>query len=264
MDQHHAVHVKTEPIEPDLEHDIPRFLVQTSAAPNIPTTVEIVDLTNDEFISEFRHFLSNVQYSRKQGNKKVIRQKELVVELISLQVVHLQLISFYQEAYVGTLFGIDFRSVIVYGRVTPGPVKQHNNTHIYKLDDGSGTVEVYYAHALPRDVDKLTDVNKCEDILKTRNPLNDEQVPENPDHKADLKLLLSLVKSHCQRRLEYFQLGTRCFVIGRPFLNRFDQVSIYAHSMYADGDKDGKSAEVFWKTHLALCYEREYSAACRQ
>lgn len=251
--------IKTEPgNDSDLEDRIQRHLLQREIAPNVCVSVDTVDLTRDEYISEFENFLGNIREHRKQQNEKTIaRQLKRIEDVIALQVAHLQLISFYQEAYVGTLFGINFKKVMIYGRITPGAVRQENNIQVYKLDDGSGTVDVHYPHGLPKDVENLVSVNKCEDILTTRSPLNEEQVPANPEHKDDLKLLLALVKSRCQQRLEYFTLGTRCFVIGRPFLNRGDRVSIYAYSMHAD-NTPGESAEVFWKTHLALCYEQRY------
>ncbi|XP_058461998.1 uncharacterized protein LOC131436994 [Malaya genurostris] len=251
------VQIKAEPdTESDIEQNIPRYLVQ----PDVPN-IETIDLTNDEFTSEFENFLCNIPNHRKQSQKQFNRNKKPVTELITLQVAHVHLIDFYQDVQLATLFGIDFKNVMVYGRIIPKKVKEHNNTHIYQLDDGSGTVEVHFAHGLPKDLDNLIKVSNCEDILKTGTPLNEDKVPENPDHKAALKLLLGLVKTRCQRRLEGFKLGSRCFAIGRPFINWSDQVSIYAHSMYADEDKGGKSAEVFWKTHLATCYEREYSAS---
>lgn len=271
-----AIPIKT---EPDLEEEIPRFVTPTSS---IPSSVETVDLTNDEYFGEFKNFLANIRDHRKQTTKKRTRQLKHITDVISLQAVHLQLASFYQDSYVCSLFGIDFKNVMVYGRVTPGTVKQENNTQIYKLDDGTGIVEVHYAHGLKRDLgkfialnirfegfyidffnklDNLIAVNSCENILTTRTPLNEEQVPTDPQQLADLKLLLTLVKSRCQQRLQYFPLGTRCFAVGRPFLNRFDRVSIYAYSMHADNNPVGKSAEVFWKTHLAQCYEQRYARA---
>lgn len=243
--------------EPDVEEEIPRFVASSSG---IPASVELVDLTNDEFFSEFQNFLGNLKDHRSQASKKQSRQLKHVSDVIALQVAHIQLISFYQEMYVSSLFGIDFRNVMIYGRIIPGTVKHENNTQIYKLDDGSGVVEVFYAHGLKRDLDNLTAVHTCENILTTRTPLNEEQVPKDPQQLADLKLLLGLVKSRCQQRLQYFPLGTRCFAIGRPFMNRHDRVSIYAHSMCADDDRSGRSAEIFWKTHLALCYEQRYTS----
>lgn len=275
--------IKKEPKDnSDLEQHIQRHLVQRDVAANISVSVDTVDLTRDEYFNEFESFLSCIQEYRKPRNEKTIfRQLKHVEEVIAVQVIHLQLISFYQEAYIGTLFGINFKNVMVYGRLSPGVVRQENNTQIYKLDDGSGTVDVHYAHGLPKDVGKilnlknqfyqvissiisienLVSVNKCEDILTTSSPLNEEQVPENLEENEDLKLLLALVKDRCQQRLEYFTLGSRCFVIGRPFVNRWDRVSIYAYSMHADTNAPGKSAEVFWKTHLAICYEQRYAPA---
>ncbi|XP_065088265.1 uncharacterized protein LOC135709800 [Ochlerotatus camptorhynchus] len=244
--------------EPDLEDEIPRFVTPSSS---IPSSVETVDLTNDEYFGEFINFLENIRDHRKQTTKKRTRQLKHISDVISLQVVHLQLTSFYQDSYVCSLFGIDFKNVMVYGRVTPGTVKQENNTQIYKLDDGTGIVEVHYAHGLKRDLDNLIAVHSCEKILTTRTPLNEEQVPNDPQELAELKLLLTLVKSRCQQRLQYFPLGTRCFAVGRPFLNRYDRVSLYAYSMHADNNPVGKSAEVFWKTHLAQCYEQRYAPA---
>nr|XP_019528720.2 uncharacterized protein LOC109400679 [Aedes albopictus] len=245
--------------EPDLEEEIPRFVASASG---IPASVELVDLTNDEYFSEFRNFLDNIQDHRIQAAKKRTRQLKHVSDVMALQVAHIQLISFYQESYVCSLFGIDFRNVMVYGRIIPGTVKHENNTQIYKLDDGSGIVEVYYAHGLKRDIDNLTAVHSCENILTTRTPLNEEQVPKDAQQLANLKLLLALVKTRCQQRLQYFPLGTRCFAIGRPFMNRHDRVSLYAYSMHADGDGlvPGETAEIFWKTHLALCYEQKYAS----
>ncbi|XP_055533799.1 uncharacterized protein LOC129723544 [Wyeomyia smithii] len=243
----------------DVEQQIPRHLMQRDVTPNVSFAMDTVDLTNDEYICEFENFLRGIQDHRKQ--KRVLRQQKHIEDVIPLQIIHMNLVNFYQEAYVGSLFGIDFKNVMIYGRISPGVVRQENNTHIYKLDDGSGIVDVHYAHGLVRDVENLISANKCEDILKTRSPLNEEQVPEKSEDKEDLKLLLSLVKSRCQQRLEYFTLGTRCFVIGRPFLNRWDRVSVYAYSMHADHNTPGRSAEVFWKTHLALCYEQRYAPA---
>ncbi|XP_062542983.1 uncharacterized protein LOC134210752 [Armigeres subalbatus] len=243
--------------EPNLEQEETQTIATTSG---IPGSVELVDLTNDEYFDEFKNFLANIADHRKQATSKRNRQVKHVTEVMALQVVHLQRISFYQESYVCSLFGIDFRNVMIYGRITPGRVKHENNTQVYKLDDGSGVVEVHYAHGLKRDLDNLTAVNSCENTLQTRTPLNEDQVPKDPQQLADLKLLLGLVKTRCQQRLQYFPLGTRCFAIGRPFMNRSDRVSIYAYSMHADNDTVGRSTEIFWKTHLALCYEQKYAS----
>lgn len=108
--------------EPDVEEEIPRFVASSSG---IPASVERT------------------------------RQLKHVSDVIALQVAHIQLISFYQEMYVSSLFGIDFRNVMIYGRIIPGTVKHENNTQIYKLDDGSGVVEVFYAHGLKRDLGKI-------------------------------------------------------------------------------------------------------------
>ncbi|XP_053683496.1 uncharacterized protein LOC128733750 isoform X2 [Sabethes cyaneus] len=260
MDVHQ---IKKEPRDDtDLEQRIPRHLVQRDIAANISVSVNTIDLTRDEYFNEFESFLNSIQdYRKPRKDKRIFRQLKHVEEVLALQTVHLQLISFYQEAYIGTLFGINFKNVMIYGRIIPGAVRQENNTQIYKLDDGSGTVDVHYAHGLPKDVENLVSINKCEDILATRSPLNEEQVPDSTEEKEHLKLLLALVKNRCQQRLEYFTLGTRCFVIGRPFLNRWDRVSIYAYTMHADADAPEKSAEVFWKTHLAICYEQRYAPA---
>ncbi|XP_055621423.1 uncharacterized protein LOC129765294 [Toxorhynchites rutilus septentrionalis] len=252
-------HIKAENCsqpQADWEADIHQFAIQKDS---VPKSVEIVDLTNDEYLSEYEAFLKNIKAHRKPNPNK--RSLKNVVEIVPLQVAHLQLINLHQDAYVGTVFGMDFKNVMVYGRITPGPVRHENNTHIYNLDDGTGVVSVHYSHGLPRDIDNLTAVHRCEDILTNPTPLNEEQVPADQNRRTDLKLLLELVKTRCRQRLEYFRLGDRCFAIGRPFLDRFDRVAIYAYSLHSDNDSAGHSAEIFWKTHLALCYEQKYGPA---
>uniref|UniRef100_A0A8D8N912 (northern house mosquito) hypothetical protein n=1 Tax=Culex pipiens TaxID=7175 RepID=A0A8D8N912_CULPI len=255
--------IKTEP-EDDLEQAIPRSVVQTRSAPNLATAVDIVDLTKDEFFCEFHHFLGNVQDLRQRQQKAGAQQRRRfqpgqITDVMALQVAHLQLVSFYQEAYVCSLFGVNFKNVMVYGRVSPGSVRQENNTHIYRLDDGTGTVEVHYPHGLQRDLDNLLTVRCCEDTLQSGGtPLNDDQIPKDPQARADLQLLIDMVKSRCQQRLRYFRLGDHCFAVGRPFQNRTDRVSLYAHSMHADR---GPVTELFWKTHLARLYEEKYAKA---
>ncbi|XP_055609010.1 uncharacterized protein LOC129756219 [Uranotaenia lowii] len=261
MDIESPTKVKQEPM--DLEQAIPRFCVASgSGADEIPTRVETIDLTKEEFLTEFMNFVEAIQVHRKTRTslRSICRQRaQKVEEFLPLQVVHIQLITFYQEAYVCSLFGLDFKKIMIYGRVIPGTVRQENNTHIYRLDDGTGSVEVHYPHGLKRDLDNMAAVNSCENILNSRTALNEDQVPDDPEQLADLKQLLSLIKTRCKKQVEYFPLGSHCFIIGRPFLNRTDRVSIFAYSMHADDSTiGGPTTELFWKTHLAQCYERRY------
>lgn len=251
--------IKNEPSD-DIEQAIQRHLVQTDNQDGC--CIDFVDLSNDEYFSEFQNFVAGIRDHRQKSTadlRKCTRQRgNRAKEVMSLQVTHLQRADFHQDSYLCSLFGIDFKSVMVYGRVTPGSIREANNTRVYCLDDGTGTVEVHYAHGMKKDVDNLTAVNKCESILSSRTPLNEEEVPEDPKQKSELALLLRLIKERCQKQLRYFALGTHCFAIGRLFLNRSDKVSVYAYSMYADQDSTDRTSEILWKTYLAKCYEEQY------
>ncbi|XP_058121199.1 uncharacterized protein LOC131294617 [Anopheles ziemanni] len=249
--------IKTEPIdkENDIEHAIPTFVLKPPTS-LLESSVEVIDLTEEQFLNEFKSFLTTLPERRvdKDARKNTTKAKSKASQRTQcMPIDYLEHVCFQQDTFICELFDFTFTNVMLYGRVTAETVK--DDVVIYRLDDGTGAVDIFYRPGNKKYSDNLTKLEYCDDLLRRKNtPFNEESVPESAELRKHLRLLIQIAKAQCTKRLNRIKLGTLCFVAGNPFMGREDKVCVFAHSMFPD-DELGRSCELFWKTHLLNIYE---------
>ncbi|XP_052873732.1 uncharacterized protein LOC128279051 [Anopheles cruzii] len=257
QDSEQAIEIKTEPSESenDVESVLPTFEIG-SLQQLLDREVEVIDLTEDEYMKEFQTFLSTLAERRidieaRSATTKLKSKK--IRYVLGVAVEYLEEICFHQDASIGELFDLQFKNLLMYGRLVEQ--LQKDDMTIYNLDDGTGRVAVYYKHKHEKEKGILSKLDYLEHVLRDANqPLNDEGVPESAELRDHLKTIIEMTKANCLRRMHHPALGTRCFVLGVPFIRHDDTVAIYAFSLLPELER-GKSSELFWKSYLISFYE---------
>ncbi|KFB48718.1 AGAP007219-PA-like protein [Anopheles sinensis] len=141
-----AKKIKTEPIdlENDIEHSIPTFVVKPPTT-LLESSVEVIDLTDEEFLNEFKSFLTTLPERRadKDARKNTTKAKSKTSQRTQcMPIDYLEYVCFQQDSFICELFDFTFTNAMLYGRVTAETVK--DDMVIYRLDDGTGAVDVFY------------------------------------------------------------------------------------------------------------------------
>uniref|UniRef100_A0A182T023 Uncharacterized protein n=1 Tax=Anopheles maculatus TaxID=74869 RepID=A0A182T023_9DIPT len=132
----------------DLDNDIEENLTAVNIiAPNklFYEIVEVVDLTEDEFMKEFKTFLNTITDHRLDVDTRRCGTKaksKLVINTLSVPVVLLCNVRIHQDTFICELFRLNFSNTMIYGMLTTEMYK--DDVTIYQLDDGTATVDVYY------------------------------------------------------------------------------------------------------------------------
>uniref|UniRef100_A0A182YML9 Uncharacterized protein n=1 Tax=Anopheles stephensi TaxID=30069 RepID=A0A182YML9_ANOST len=241
--------------ENDVEQDIPAFKV-IDRRKLLYEKMEVIDLTEDEFLREFKTFLNTLSDhrldvdARRSGTKA---KSSSVIYTLSVPVVFLSHVRTHQDTFINELFRINFSSSMVYGQLTAKTYR--DDVTIYQLDDGTAKVEVYYRPSNNKMLDYLHKLVCCEDSLRKKSsPMNDESIPTSVELRRHLRLLISMAKARCHTHLAHFNLRTHCFVIGRPFVGNEGRIAVFAETILPDAEL-GYSCELFWKSFLLSIYE---------
>uniref|UniRef100_A0A182N913 OB domain-containing protein n=1 Tax=Anopheles dirus TaxID=7168 RepID=A0A182N913_9DIPT len=250
--------IKSEPPDDangDVESQLPVYTVLSENA-KLHASVEVVDLTEDEYMKQFKSFLATLPErrmdieNRKAGTNAV---SKTVVFILSAPASYLPCVRMQQDAFICELWRIKFKNIMLCGRITAVTFK--DDVNIYELDDGTGRVNVYHRQANNKFLDVLNKQAILEDLMRRKpSPLNDESIPDSAKLRSQLRLLLDIIKDRCRRLLARPSLRTRYFVIGQTFAGMDGKVNVFAHNMYEDAEQS-VSCELFWKTHLLSIYE---------
>ncbi|XP_050073046.1 uncharacterized protein LOC126561144 [Anopheles maculipalpis] len=249
-------------IEPNLptDNDVEDLLPTFKVVPRnkiLHEQVEVIDLTEDHFMNEFKSFLTTIGERRQDIDAKRNETKtklKSVIKTLSVSIDFLSQVHVYQDSFLCELFRVNFRNAMVYGRLTAETFRE--NVTIYQIDDGTAKIDVFFRPSSNKKMlDNLNKLLLCEDALqRKRPPLNEDSIPDSVELRKQLKLLVSIAKARCQTQLTRFKLRTQCFAIGRPFLGREGNIAMYAESILPD-DEFGDTCELFWKCYLLAMYE---------
>ncbi|XP_058066002.1 uncharacterized protein LOC131215628 [Anopheles bellator] len=256
-DPEQPIEIKTEPgeSENDAESVLPTLEIG-SLRQLLDREVEVIDLTEDDYLKEFQTFLSTLAERRSDIEARSATTKlksKKVRYVLGVAVEYLEEICFHQDSSICELFDLQFKNLLMYGRLVEQIQKE--DMTIYSLDDGTGRVAVYYKHTHEKEKGILSKLDYLEHVLRDANqPLNDEGVPESVELRNHLKTIIEMTKANCLRRMNHPALETRCFVLGVPFIRHDDTVAIYAFSLLPELER-GKSSELFWKSYLISFYE---------
>ncbi|XP_049540838.1 uncharacterized protein LOC125954499 [Anopheles darlingi] len=222
--------------------------------------IEVIDLTNEE--TEFRTFVQTLPRPRlvpvkhsAPGPSSAVSCSTGVIRIYALAVPmdYIRKIKLYQDFTGGELFNKQFKLLMVYGRLTQQRVKD-DSTVVYKLDDGTGQVNVMFRKTKRKIIDTLNKLSQCEEILLRREKSANNTEGEYPDSlHASLKAIMAMARANCARQINQPPLGTRCFATGFPFQSFNGDITVFAHSFVADSE-GGKSMELFWKSYLLSLY----------
>uniref|UniRef100_A0A182PP31 Uncharacterized protein n=1 Tax=Anopheles epiroticus TaxID=199890 RepID=A0A182PP31_9DIPT len=239
----------------DIEEKLPAYKVNIKNK-LIPASLEIVDLTEDDFLHEFQSFLNTLPEQRLDINARKCATKEnsrSVKRYLGLAAQFLPHVLMHQDTLGFEIFRIPFANAMLYGKLTAEQFR--NDLTVYQLDDGSATVDVYYRPSNNQMIDKLDKLLRCEDTLQRKpSPLNAEAVPDSIELRNHLKTLISIAKARCNTQLAPLKLRSHCFVLGRPFFTGNGKVAVFAQTMLPDAEH-GHSFELFWKCYLLSLYE---------
>uniref|UniRef100_A0A182XLK0 Uncharacterized protein n=1 Tax=Anopheles quadriannulatus TaxID=34691 RepID=A0A182XLK0_ANOQN len=248
--------IKTEPnTDDDIEEKLPVYRV-CAESKLIHASVEIVDLTEEDFLNEFKCFLNTLPdrrldvEARRTGTNAKARTIRYVLAIPALLLAQVRI---HQDTFICELFRINFSNTMLYGKLTAETFR--NDVTVYQLDDGSATVDVYYRPSNNKMLDNLNKLLCCEDTLRRKpSPLNEEAIPSSIELRHHLRMLISIAKARCATFLGRLKLRTQCFVVGRPFEASGGRVAVFAQTILPDGEL-GHSCELFWKCYLLSVYE---------
>ena len=174
---------------------------------------------------------------------------------VCLMIKDLKLIEFSDDMERCKIFGYDCKSVMIYGFLIPGSIRNDTNRlRIYTIDDGTDTIDVFYKHASEENVRDRNTIQTIIETLENSQPADDQDVQMN----NDMKMIGNIVKERCDAASNYFKLHSKCFVIGGPFLTFGQKRCIYAYHIYLDS-KQSNTNEMAWKLNLANIYQTKYA-----
>ncbi|XP_053663834.1 uncharacterized protein LOC128712994 [Anopheles marshallii] len=241
--------------EEDIEELLPVHKV-LSESKLLQASVEVIDITENEYENEFKGFLNTLSDrrhdidARRTGTKAKSKRVKHVLCVPAHFMSHVRI---HQDTFVCELFRINFTNAMLYGTLTSKHFK--DDVTIYQLDDGTAIVYVYHRLSNNKMLDHLNKLTCCEETLRRKpSPLNEESIPASVELRRHLRLLISMAKCQCHKQLARLELRTRCFVIGRPFTSIEGKVSVFAQTILPD-DEIANSCELFWKTYLLAVYE---------
>ncbi|XP_053674740.1 uncharacterized protein LOC128725046 [Anopheles nili] len=227
-----------------------------SSKPIAFEAMEIIDLTNDEYVAEFKS-INTLREGRtdKQYDKSCKTNSKLknVKFIHAAPLCYLSKVIFHQDTSMPELFGIKFKNIMLYGKLTK--INILKDFTVYELDDGTASHSVFYRPTGNKYLDYLNKLNNCEDLLRSEPlPQNEESTINSKELRSHLSLLIRIAKFHCSKRLAEFKLGQLCFVSGRLFVSQDGQVNISAWSIFPDGEHIN-SCELLWKSYLISQYQ---------
>lgn len=148
--------------------------------------------------------------------------------------------------------GKTFSSVMVHGRSMPLNVRHYNNGRMYNIDDGTESVIVHYSHGSKTNSDNMKELERLKNMVETckRGGIQDHLPGSEKCIQLvkDMTTILNLIEKRVKNVSEYFKLGKKLFVIGRPFRQN-DRIHISSWYIQEDG---GSSCipEIHWKKML--------------
>uniref|UniRef100_A0A182WJR3 Uncharacterized protein n=1 Tax=Anopheles minimus TaxID=112268 RepID=A0A182WJR3_9DIPT len=239
----------------DIEESLPVFKVLSNSK-LLQTSIEVVDLTQDDFVKEFKSFLNNLTDQRRDIDTRRCSTKakhKKVKHILCVPALLLDHVRIHQDSFIFELFRLNFTNIMLYGKLTSETFR--DDVKIYQIDDGTAMVDVYYRPSNKTMLDNLNKLNCCEETLRRKpSPLNEESVPESLELRRHLKLLISIAKEQCHMHLANLKLRTQCFAIGHPFTNIQGKASVFAETILPDTEV-GNSCELFWKSYLLSQFE---------
>uniref|UniRef100_A0A4Y0BFA7 Uncharacterized protein n=1 Tax=Anopheles funestus TaxID=62324 RepID=A0A4Y0BFA7_ANOFN len=222
----------------------------------LDASVEVIDLTEDAFVHEFKCFLNTLDDRRQDVDARRAGTKakgKNAKRTLCVPGLFLPNVRIHQDSFICELFRMKFINTMVYGTLTAETIK--DNVTIYQLDDGTAQIDVYYRPSNNKMLEYLNKLSYCEETLRNKpSPLNEESVPACAELRSHLMLLISLAKAQCQKHLGPLKLRTKCFAVGRPFIGFGGKMCVSARLMLPDTEI-GNSCELFWKSYLLSVYE---------
>ncbi|XP_052895776.1 uncharacterized protein LOC128302965 [Anopheles moucheti] len=241
--------------EDDIEDMLPVHKVLAKSK-LLQTSVEVIDITENEYENEFKGFLNTLSDrrhdidARRTGTKAKSKSVKHVLCVPAHFMSHVRI---HQDTFICELFRMNFTNAMLYGTLTSQHFK--DDVTIYQLDDGTAKVDVHYRSSNNKMLDHLNKLTCCEETLRRKpSPLNEESIPASVELRRHLRLLISIAKAQCHKQLARLELRTQCFVIGRPFTGIEGKVCVFAQTILPDNEVNN-SCELFWKSYLLAVYE---------
>ncbi|XP_050094125.1 uncharacterized protein LOC126576866 [Anopheles aquasalis] len=258
MDCNYSVKVKIERSEAE---------AQNVVRENSPTEelIEVIDLTNEE--EEFQSFVQSLPQTQIKsqplpaepsapGPSSVVprsstRQSYTYFSL-PVPVDYVQQIQLNEDFAGGELFKMRFRQLMLYGRLTQKHMKD-DSTFIFRLDDGTGQVNVMFRNTKIKIIDTLNNLSQCEElILRREKSAANTEVGYPESLHEPLKTIMAMARANCARQNSLPPYGRGCFVVGFPYQSINGGVAIFAHTVVAD--TNDKSMDLYWKSYLLSFY----------
>ncbi|XP_050093840.1 uncharacterized protein LOC126576576 [Anopheles aquasalis] len=167
---------------------------------------------------------------------------------LAVPVDYIQINQLYEDFAGGELFKMRFIQLMIYGRLTQKRMKD-DSTFIFRLDDGTGQVNVMFRNTNKKIIDTLNKLSQCEELmLRKEKSANNSEVGYPAALHEPLKTIMAMARANFSIRNSQPPLGRECFAVGFPYQSINGGVTSFAHPVVAD--TEDKSMDLCWKSYL--------------
>lgn len=149
------------------------------------------------------------------------------------------------------IFGSRTKYMCFYGKITSGRIINDDKlSKMYKFDDGTGQIEVFYTHY----TQKLK-----ENLESLKFSLSNENVLNSPKSKT-LNRFNSNVQKHLQRKSKYANVRDSALLIGKPI--KRSNGTMFINAIELNICNKSVIVELSFKHQLSLFYENIFKFDC--